>query len=128
MLVQVISVTFEKDVTGYGRKMGRNGGGNGIHMEDPHPYTEVEFDSRVGDGSTYFKYGTFTPGIGIRYRTENPANTESNGSGDYKPRKTGEGLPWDLQSAPFVGVEPLHIHTMVENTVLIVCLRNQSKN
>ena len=128
MLVQVISVTFEKDVTGYGRKMGRNGGGNGIHMEDPHPYTEVEFDSRVGDGSTYFKYGTFTPGIGIRYRTENPANTESNGSGNYKPRKTGEGLPWDLQNALFVGVELLHIHTMVENTVLIVCLRNQSKN
>ena len=89
-------MTFEKDVTGYGRKMGRNGGGNGIHMEDPHPYTEVEFDSRVGDGSTYFKYGTFTPGIGIRYRTENPANTESNCSGDYKPRKTGQGLPWDL--------------------------------
>jgi hypothetical protein len=89
-------VTFEKDVTGYGRKMGRNGGGNGINMEDPHPYTEVEFDSRVGDGSTYFKRGTFTPGDGIRYRTETPSNTEAYGSGNGKPRKTGQGLPWDL--------------------------------
>ncbi len=128
MLVQETSVTFEKDVTGYGRKMGRNGGGNGINMEDPHPYTEVEFDSRVGDGSTYFKRGTFTPGDGIRYRTETPSNTEAYGSGNGKPRKTGAGLPWDLQNALFVGVELSHIHTMVENTVSIVCLRNQSKN
>ena len=126
MLVQVISVTFEKDVTGYGRKMGRNGGGNGINMEDPHPYTDAELDGRAGVNG--FKYGSYTPGKGIIYRTENPSNTEAYGSGDYKPRKTGKGLPWELQSALFVGVELLHIHTMVENTVLIVCLRNQSKN
>ena len=126
MLVQVISVTFEKDVTGYGRKMGRNGGGNGINMEDPHPYTNAELDGRAGVNG--FKYGSYTPGKGIIYRTENPSNTEAYGSGDYKPRKTGQGLPWDLQSALFVGVELSHIHMMVENTVLIVCLRNQSKN
>ena len=126
MLVQVISVTFEKDVTGYGRKMGRNGGGNGINMEDPHPYTDAELDGRAGVNG--FKYGSYTPGKGIIYRTENPSNTEAYGSGDYKPRKTGQGLPWDLQSALFVGVELSHIHMMVENTVLIVCLRNQSKN
>lgn len=84
MLVQVISVTFEKDVTGYGRKMGRNGGGNGINMEDPHPYIGAELnDSGVG-----FKYGSFTIGEGIRYRTENPSNTEAYGSGQQLPRKT----------------------------------------
>jgi hypothetical protein len=87
-------VTFEKDVTGYGRKMGRNGGGNGINMEDPHPYTNAELDGRAGVNG--FKYGSYTPGKGIIYRTENPSNTEAYGSGDYKPRKTGQGLPWDL--------------------------------
>jgi hypothetical protein len=84
MLVLEKSVTFERDVTGYGRKMGRNGGGNGITMEDPHPFTEAVLkDSGVG-----FKYGTYTPGDGITYRTENPSNTEANGSGQQLPRKT----------------------------------------
>ena len=87
-------MTFEKDVTGYGRKMGRNGGGNGINMEDPHPYTNAELDGRAGVNG--FKYSSYTPGKGIIYRTENPSNTEAYGSGDYKPRKTGQGLPWDL--------------------------------
>lgn len=77
-------MTFEKDVTGYGRKMGRNGGGNGINMEDPHPYIGAELnDSGVG-----FKYGSFTIGKGIVYRTEHPSNTEANGSGQSLPRKT----------------------------------------
>ena len=84
MLVQVINVTFEKDVTGYGRKMGRNGGGNGINMEDPHPYTDVKLNA----SGTAFIYGTYTPGEGIRYRTENPSNTEAYGSGQQLPRKT----------------------------------------
>ena len=98
MLVQVINVTFDKDVTGYGRKMGRNGGGNGINMEDPHPYTDAQIDQELLDdyGKTAFKYGTYTQGVGIRYRTENPSNTEAFGTGDVKPRKTGLGLPWDL--------------------------------
>tara|TARA_Y100001963_G_scaffold145787_1_gene219869 strand:- start:2859 stop:3152 length:294 start_codon:yes stop_codon:yes gene_type:complete len=97
MLVQVINVTFDKDITGYGRKMGRNGGGNGINMEDPHAYTDAEIDQDLLDdyGVTMYKYGTYTPGVGIRYRTENPDNTEAHGT-SFKPRKTGQGLPWDL--------------------------------
>ena len=90
-------MTFEKDVTGYGRKMGRNGGGNGINMEDPHAYTDVTIDEEVLElaGIDYFNYGTYTPGIGIRYRTRNPENTEAHGT-SFHPRKTGLGLPWDL--------------------------------
>ena len=26
-------------------RWGRYGGGNGLHMEDPHPYTEVKFNT-----------------------------------------------------------------------------------
>jgi len=190
MLVRVISVTYETDVVTGNRKMGRYGGGNGISMEDPHPYTSVEVDSRVkeqtvrgsvtgitvsvggtyasgtvptitvsepaaveptgqgfglaqmtalmspdgltvtgasvdvagfgytsvptltfssGDasavatittpeeeGKDYFKYGTYTLGKGIRYRTENPGGSHAFGSEQNKPRKTGLGLPWDL--------------------------------
>jgi len=97
MLAQVISVTFETDVTGYGRKMGRNGGGNGYSMEDPHAYTSVELDQTLKDdyGIEMFKYGTYTPGNAIRYRTLNPGGSEVEG-GDISPRKTGKGLPWDL--------------------------------
>ena len=81
MLVQVISVTYEQDVTGYGRKMGRNGGGNGYAMEDPHPYTEVTINQEVLEltGRDYFNYGS-----------------QSSYDGEIVPRKTGEGLPWDL--------------------------------
>jgi hypothetical protein len=184
-------VTFEKDVVTDSRKMGRYGGGNGISMEDPHPYTSVEVNARVkaqtvkgsvtgitvsaggtyesgtvptitvsepaaveptgqgfglaqmtalmspagttvtgasvdvagfgytsvptltfsGDnppitvatitdpeeeGIDYFEYGTYTPGEGIRYRTENPGGSHAFGSEQNKPRKTGLGLPWDL--------------------------------
>jgi len=183
-------VTYETDVVTGNRKMGRYGGGNGISMEDPHPYTSVEVDSRVkeqtvrgsvtgitvsvggtyasgtvptitvsepaaveptgqgfglaqmtalmspdgltvtgasvdvagfgytsvpiltfssGDasavatittpeeeGKDYFKYGTYTLGEGIRYRTENPGGSHAFGSEQNKPRKTGLGLPWDL--------------------------------
>ena len=191
MLVRVISVTYETDVVTGNRKMGRYGGGNGISMEDPHPYTSVEVNARVkaqtvkgsvtgitvsaggtyvsgtvptitvsepaaveptgqgfglaqmtalmspagttvtgasvdvagfgytsvptltfsGDnppttvatitdpeeeGIDYFKYGTYTLGEGIRYRTENPGGSHAFGSEQNKPRKTGLGLPWDL--------------------------------
>ena len=102
MLVLVISVTYETDVTGYGRKMGRNGGGNGYSMEDPHPYTEVEFNTEAvaiagrEHNNAMFKYGTYTRGVAIRYRTLNPGGSEAYGGGEEKPRKTGKGLPWDL--------------------------------
>ena len=182
-------MTFEKDVVTDSRKMGRYGGGSGIYMEDPHPYTSVEVNARVkaqtvkgsvtgiivstggtytsgtvptitvsepaaveptgqkfglaqltalmspagttvtgasvdtagfgytsvptltfsGDaaavatitdpeeeGIDYFKYGTYTLGEGIRYRTENPGGSHAFGSDQNKPRKTGLGLPWDL--------------------------------
>ena len=99
----MISVTYEQDVTGYGRKMGRNGGGNGYAMEDPHPFTEVTINQEVKDitGRDYFNYGTYTPGTALgsealRYRTLNPGGSEAAGGDGNKPRKTGEGLPWDL--------------------------------
>ena len=78
--------------------MGRYGDTNGIHMNDPHAYTDVEIDERVLaiKGIDYFKYGTFTPGVGIRFRTENPGGSQAYGSEQNKPRKTGLGLPWDL--------------------------------
>jgi len=98
MLAQVISVTYETDVTGYGRKMGRHGGTNGIHMDAPHPYTSVEIDERVlaETGRDFFKVGTYTLGEGIRFRTENPGGSQSEGSDQDMPRKTGLGLPWNL--------------------------------
>ena len=34
-------------------------------------------------------------GEAVRYRTANPGGSESAG-GEWKPRKTGLGLPWDL--------------------------------
>jgi len=96
-------VTYEQDITGYGRKMGRNGGGNGYAMEDPHPYTEVTINQEVLEltGRDYFNYGTYTPGTevggeALRYRTLNPGGSQSSYGGDILPRKTGEGLPWDL--------------------------------
>jgi len=91
-------VTYEKDVVTGNRKMGRYGDTNGIHMNDPHAYTDVEIDERVLaiKGIDYFKYGTFTPGVGIRFRTENPGGSQAYGSEQNKPRKTGLGLPWDL--------------------------------
>ena len=45
MLAQGISVTFETDVTGYGRKMGRHGGNNGINFDAPTAYIGVEIDA-----------------------------------------------------------------------------------
>ena len=93
----MILVTFETDVTGYGRKMGRNGGGNGYSMEDPHAYTSVELNQTLLNDYDIemFNYGTYTPGNAIRYRTLNPGGSETEG-GDIQPRKTGLGLPWDL--------------------------------
>ena len=78
--------------------MGRYGDTNGIHMSAPHAYTDVEINERVLDikGIDFFKYGTFTPGEGIRFRTENPGGSEAYGSEQNKQRKTGLGLPWDL--------------------------------
>jgi hypothetical protein len=83
-------VTYEQDVTGYGRKMGRNGGGNGYAMEDPHPFTEVTINQEVKDitGRDYFNYGSYTPGTAL--------GSEAGGGDGNKPRKTGEGLPWNL--------------------------------
>ena len=98
----MISVTYETDVTGYGRKMGRNGGGNGYSMEDPHPYTEVTFNEEAvaiagrRHGNAMFNYGTYTRGEAIRYRTLNPGGSEAHGGAYPKQRKTGLGLPWDL--------------------------------
>ena len=98
MLALVISVTYETDITGYGRKMGRHGGNNGINMDDPHPFIGVEIDQEVKDetGRDYFKVGSYTLGEGIRYRTENPGGSHAEGSEQDMPRKTGKGLPWDL--------------------------------
>ena len=99
-------MTYETDVTGYGRKMGRNGGGNGYSMEDPHPYTEVELNERAvaiagrEHNNAMYKYGTYVGGggrPGIIYRTINPGGPHAYGSeGLDMPRKTGKGLPWDL--------------------------------
>ena len=103
MLVQVISVTYETDVLGYGRKMGRYGGGNGLHMEDPHPYIGVKFNTVAVEeaGREYndqmYDTNSLTLGEGIYYRTPNPGGTETAGSSGLDlPRKTGRGLPWDL--------------------------------
>ena len=98
----MISVTYETDVTGYGRKMGRNGGGNGYSMEDPHPYTEVTLNEEAVEiagrehGNAMFNYGTYTRGEAIRYRTLNPGGSEAHGGSYPKQRKTGLGLPWNL--------------------------------
>ena len=99
----MISVTYETDVLGYGRKMGRYGGGNGLHMEDPHPYTDVKFNTTAvaiagrEHNNAMYDNGTYTLGEGIYYRTVNPGGTETAGSsGLDMPRKTGKGLPWDL--------------------------------
>jgi len=98
----VISVTYETDVTGYGRKMGRNGGGNGYSMEDPHPYINVEFNEEAvaiagrDHNNAMYKYGTYNMPNTIRYRTLNPGGSETQGGQDNMPRKTGLGLPWNL--------------------------------
>jgi len=96
-------VTYETDVLGYGRKMGRYGGGNGLHMEDPHPYIGVKFNTvaveEAGREHNEQMYDTnsLTLGEGIYYRTPNPGGTEQAGSSGLDlPRKTGRGLPWDL--------------------------------
>ena len=94
-------MTYEQDVTGYGRKMGRNGGGNGYAMEDPHAYTDVTINEEVKElpGRDYFNYGSNTPVLGseaLRYRTLNPGGSQAAGGDGEKTRKTGEGLPWDL--------------------------------
>ena len=96
-------MTYETDVTGYGRKMGRNGGGNGYAMEAPHAYTDVTLIAEVKEltGRDYFNYGSYTPGTelgseALRYRTLNPGGSQSAGGDGEKTRKTGEGLPWDL--------------------------------
>ncbi len=96
-------MTYETDVLGYGRKMGRYGGGNGLHMEDPHPYIGVKFNTvaveEAGREHNEQMYDTnsLTLGEGIYYRTPNPGGTEQAGcSGLDLPRKTGRGLPWDL--------------------------------
>ena len=102
MRAQVISVTYETDVTGYGRKMGRNGGGNGYSMEDPHPYIKVEFNEEAvaiagrEHNNAMYKYGTYNMPNTIRYRTLNPGGSETQGGQDNMPRKTGLGLPWNL--------------------------------
>ena len=106
--------------------MGRNGGGNGYSMEDPHPYTEVELNAEAvaiagrEHNNAMFKYGTYTKGEAIRYRTLNPGGSEAYGGGEEKPRKTGLGLPWDLQSVQYVAVELLPILMMVGNIVVNV--------
>ena len=100
-------MTFEQDVVDEGnRKMGRYGGGNGIWMEDPHPGTGVEFDMTAVNaaGGRYhnnamYKYGTYEGGAGrpgIFYRTINPGGAHAHGGRMEMPRKTGQGLPWDL--------------------------------
>jgi hypothetical protein len=96
-------VTYETDVLGYGRKMGRYGGGNGLHMEDPHPYTDVTFNTTAvaiagrEHNDQMYNTNSLTLGEGIYYRTPNPGGTETAGSSGLDlPRKTGNGLPWDL--------------------------------
>ena len=83
--------------------MGRYGGGNGLHMEDPHPYTDVKFNKTAvaiagrEHNEQMYDTNTLTLGEGIYYRTPNPGGTEQAGtSGLDLPRKTGRGLPWDL--------------------------------
>ena len=96
-------MTYETDVLGYGRKMGRYGGGNGLHMEDPHPYTDVTFNTTAvaiagrEHNDQMYNTNSLTLGEGIYYRTPNPGGTETAGSSGLDlPRKTGNGLPWDL--------------------------------
>ena len=91
-------------------------------MEDPHPYTEVELNERAvaiagrEHNNAMFKYGTYTKGEAIRYRTLNPGGSEAYGGGEEKPRKTGLGLPWDLIGAfkecPICGNLGLLDHTV----------------
>jgi hypothetical protein len=94
---------FDKDVVTGGRKMGRYGETNGISMSAPHPYTSVELNSTAvaeagrEHNNAMFKYGTYTRGEAIRFRTENPGGAHAFGSpGLDMPRKTGLGLPWNL--------------------------------
>ena len=68
---------FEKDITGYGRKMGRDAGLNAEgRMEGVH---------KLGDGD----YGGMQPSGTIAARTINPGGSEVSGGqgnlGDYAP-------------------------------------------
>ena len=58
-------------------------------------YSKIAVELLDDYGIEMFKYGTYTPGNAIRYRTLNPGGSEIEG-GDITPRKTGKGLPWDL--------------------------------
>jgi hypothetical protein len=68
---------FEKDITGYGRKMGRDAGLT----------SEGRIDSvvKVGDG----EFGGMQPAGTVPVRTMNPGGTETSGgsaiAGDYCP-------------------------------------------
>lgn len=71
---------FEKDITGYGRKMGLDAGTN----------SEGRLTSVVRLGEeTVANYGGMQPEGTVSVRTINPANSESSGgtglSGDYAP-------------------------------------------
>ena len=71
---------FEKDITGYGRKMGLDAGTN----------SEGRLTSVVRLGEeTVANYGGMQPEGTVSVRTINPANGESSGgtglSGDYAP-------------------------------------------
>jgi len=83
---------MEEDVTGQARKMGRYGNTDGWRMDSPHPFTDVEIDTRYLEitGRYRFKDGSYTPGDGIVYRTLVPNNTESEGALGVSPgRKIG---------------------------------------
>ena len=74
---------MEEDVTGQARKMGRYGNTNGWQMDAPTAFTSVEIDTRYLEitGRDRFKYGSYTPGAGVVYRTLVPNNSECQGAG-----------------------------------------------
>ena len=62
---------YETDITGYGRKMGLNAGGNGNGKIDRPVYLGPN-DGPTGDGE-------WMPAGTVSYRTMYPANGESSG-------------------------------------------------
>jgi len=80
-------MTFEPDITGYGRKMGRDAGLtaegklDGVHKQD----------------GTWFPAGT------ISARTMNPANTESSGGGPAMIGNYWSKPRWIAQDVTYPG-------------------------
>ena len=74
-------------------------------MEDPHPYIGA---GELNDSGVGFKYGSFTIGKGIVYRTEHPSNNLKQMVRDkvYPQKQTGGFLaPISFTECPVVGVK-----------------------